>query len=179
MARKAYAKRYAEAIFQIAFEKKELDRWQTDLNKIASLTEDMGLVALLENPKLPFDNKAKILAEQLHDINPLALNLLYLLVTGRRVSLGGEIEREYQRLFNSHQGIELAEVSTAVPLDEKDKEELTGRLSTLATKKVVIEAEVNPSLVGGIVARIGGKLLDASTRTRLEALKRELSGMKR
>ncbi|HEX9976694.1 MAG TPA: F0F1 ATP synthase subunit delta, partial [Dehalococcoidales bacterium] len=63
MARKAQAKRYAQAVFQIALEKGELDRWQSDLRKIASLGQEAALVTLLENPKVPFGDKVRLLSE--------------------------------------------------------------------------------------------------------------------
>ena len=176
MARRAYAKRYSQAVFQIAVERGELDRWQSDLGKIASLGEDAAFVTLLESPKLHFNDKARLLSERLGDINPLALNLVYLLVARSRLSMAGEIADEYQRLLNSYRGIEEAEVFTTIPLDDEDKQKLGERLGAIVDKKVVIKSEIDPSLVGGIVARIGGKLLDGSTRSRLEALKRELSG---
>ena len=154
-----------------------MDRWQSDLRKIASLGEDAAFVALLENPKLHFDDKAKLLAERLGDINPLALNLVYLLVARGRLSMVGEIADEYQRLLDSYRGIEQAEVITAIPLDDEDKLRLEERLGAIVGKKVVLKPEVDSSLIGGIVARIGGKLLDGSTRSRLEALKKELSGV--
>lgn len=177
MARRAYARRYSQAVFEIAMERQELDRWQSDLRKIASLGEDAALVALLENPRLHFNDKARLLSEQLGDINPLALNLVYLLVARGRLSMLGEIADEYQRLLDSYRGIEEAEVTTAIPLDDEDKLRLGERLGAIVGKKVVIKPEVDSSLIGGIVARIGGKLLDGSTRSRLEALKRELSGV--
>lgn len=177
MARRAYARRYAQAIFEIAMEKEELDRWQSDLRKVAGLAEDAAIIALFENPKLPFDDKAKLLSEQLGDINPLALNLVYLLIARGQMSMLGEIADEYQRLLNTYRGIEEAEVITAIPLDDEDKQSLEERLSTMIGKKVVVKHEVDSALVGGFVARIGGKLFDGSTRNRLEALKRELSGV--
>ncbi len=177
MARRAYARRYSQAVFEIAVEKKELDRWQSDLRKIASLAEDATLIAFLESPKIHFDDKVRLLSERLDDINPLALNLVYLLVAGGRLSMAGEIADEYQRLLNSYRGIEEAEVITAIPLDDEDKLRLEERLGDLVDKKVVIKPAVDSSLLGGIIARIGGKLLDGSTRSRLEALKRELSGV--
>jgi len=177
VARRAYARRYSQAVFEIAMERQELDRWQSDLRKIASLGEDAALVALLENPRLHFNDKARLLSEQLGDINPLALNLVYLLVARGRLSMLGEIADEYQRLLDSYRGIEQAEVTTAIPLDDEDKLRLGERLGAIVGKKVVIKPEVDSSLIGGIVARIGGKLLDGSTRSRLEALKRELSGV--
>jgi len=131
---------------------------------------------LLENPKLPFQEKAKVLAERLGDINQLALNLIYLLVSKGRLNMMGEVADEYQRLLDNYRGIEPAGVITAVPLAEADRLRLAERLGTVVGKQVVIKPEVDTSLIGGIVARVGGKLLDGSTRSRLAALKRELSG---
>ena len=174
MARRLYARRYAQAVFEIALEKKELDRWQSDLRKVAMLGEDATIVAFLENPKFNFEAKAKLLSEQLVDMNPLALNLLYLLLTRGRLSMVGEIADEYQRLLDSYHGIEQAEVITAVPLDDEDRLKLGERIGAIVGKKVAVKPEVDSSLVGGFIARIGGKLLDGSTRNKLEALKREL-----
>ena len=79
MAKRVHAKRYSQAVFEIALETKELDRWQSDLRKIATLSEDARFIAWLESPKFHFDDKTSLLSEQLVDINPLALNLAYLL----------------------------------------------------------------------------------------------------
>ena len=176
MAARAYAKRYSQAVFEIALENGELDGWQSDLGKIVTLSEDTALVSLMENPKLPFQEKEKVLAERLGDINPLALNLIYLLVSKGRLNMVGEVADEYRRLLDNYRGIEPAGVITAVPLAEADRLRLAERLGTVVGKQVVIKPEVDISLIGGIVARVGGKLLDGSTRSRLAALKRELSG---
>ena len=176
MAKVAYARRYAQAVFEIALDKQELDRWQSDLNKIASLGEDIAFTALLENPKLRFDDKAKLLSERLGDINPLALNLVYLLAAKGRLRMVGEITNEYQRLLDSYRGIEQADVVTAILLDDEDKKKLEERLGAIVEKKVVIKPEVDSNVIGGVVARIGYKLLDGSTRSQLRALKKKISG---
>jgi F-type H+-transporting ATPase subunit delta len=175
VARKAYARRYAQAVFQIALQKGELDRWQSDLGKIAVMGNDVAFFAVLDNPKIHFDDKAKLLAERLGDINPLALNLVYLLVAKGRLNMLADIAEEYQRLWDSYRGIERAEVITAVPLNDNDKLKLTNFLGILTDKKVEVEPEVDSRLLGGIVARVGGKLLDGSTRSRLEALKKSIN----
>ena len=179
MARRVYAKRYSQAVFNIALETNQLDRWQSDLRKIAILAEDATLIAWLESPKFHFDDKARLLSERLGDINPLALNLVYLLVTRGGLSMLGDIADEYQRLLDSYRGIERAEVTTAVPLDDEDKQKLGERLGAVVGKKVVLKPKVDSSLIGGIIARIGDKLLDGSTRSKLVALKRELASIER
>jgi F-type H+-transporting ATPase subunit delta len=174
MARKVYTRRYAQAVFEIALETKELDRWQSDLRRIASLAEDDTLIAFLESPKIQFEDKARLLSEQLNGINPLALNLVYLLATRGRLRSLGDIANDYQQLLDSYRGIEMAEVVTATALDEKDKQRLAEHLSAIVGKKVALKTEVEPRLIGGVIAKIGGKLLDGSTRSKLETLRKEL-----
>jgi F-type H+-transporting ATPase subunit delta len=176
MAKRTYARRYAQAVFSIAREKNELDRWQSDLRKIAALGDDAQFVAFLENPKVHFEDKAKLLSKALGKVNPLALNLVYLLVTKGRLGMVADIADDYQRLLDSYRGIEQAEVTTAIELDDKDKKKLEKRLETLVGKKVVLKPRVDPEVLGGVVARIGGKLLDGSTRSKLTALKKALAG---
>jgi F-type H+-transporting ATPase subunit delta len=179
VARRFYARRYAQAVFNIAREKKDLDKWQSDLEKVARLAKDATVTALLENPKVPFEAKAKILSEHLGDINPLALNLVYLLVAKGRLGMLGDIADEYQLLLDSYRGIERAEVATAVALDDKEVAELEKRLGAMLGKKVVVEARVDKGLIGGIVARVGGKLLDGSTISKLMAMRKALAGISR
>lgn len=179
MARKVHAGRYAQAVFEIALERGELDRWQSDLTKIASLAEDAALLAFLESPKIHFESKARLLSERLGEVNPLALNLVYLLVTRGRLSAVGDIADEYQRLLDAYRGIEQAEVTTALPLDDEDKLRLGERLGTIMNKKIVVKPKVDASIIGGIIARVGDKLIDGSTRSKLIALKNELVGVGR
>ncbi len=175
MARKAHARRYSQAVFEMALEAKELDRWQSDLRQIASLAENATLIAFLESPKTRFDDKASVLSEQLEGISPLALNLAYLLVTRGRLSVICDIADDYQRLLDNYRGIEQAEVTTAIPLDDKERLRLAEHLSAIVGKKITLKTKVDPRLIGGIIARIDGKLLDSSTRSKLTALKREMA----
>lgn len=174
MMRKVYTQRYAQAVFEIALETKELDRWQSDLQKIVGLVKDDTLVAFLESLKIQFDDKAELLSERLKGVNPLALNLLYVLAAKGRLRSIDDIADDYQRLLDNYRGIEMAEVVTAIDLDEEDKRRLAEHLSVIVGKKVTLKTEVEPGLIGGVIARIGGKLLDGSTRSKLKALKREL-----
>ncbi len=176
MARRGYARRYSQAVFEIALETDELDRWQSDLQKIVSVVGDAALVAWLESPKVNLDDKVRLLSERLPGINPLALNLVGLLVAKGKPAIIGDIASEYQRLVDIHYGIEQAEVITASPLNDKDKQGLAEKLGAIIGKKVVLKPSVDPGVIGGVIARIDGKLLDASTRHQLEALRKELSG---
>ena len=179
MPKKVYGRRYAQAVFELARESNELERWQADLQKITDAVADKEFLAALESPKIKLADKTKFLNQRLQDINPLAMNLVHLLIARSGIGMIGDIAAEYQRLLDSHRGIEPAEVITAVPLDEKDKQKLTERLSAVVGKQVTLKADVDPEILGGIIARVGGKLLDGSTRSKLAALKRELVGSDR
>ena len=179
MARLTSGKRYAQAAFKLALEKGELDSWQASLRKIADITTDERLVALLENPKLSFEAKKALLAERLGKINPLALNLAYLLVHKRRLSIAGDISLQYGRLLDTHYGVERVEVITALPLGDEDRERISSRLGEITRSKVAIDAQVDPSIVGGIKAKIGDTLIDGSIRNRLEDLRKNLTGIGR
>ncbi len=176
MPRKAYARRYAQAVFEIALEKKELEQWQSDMEKVATLVQDPAIKAVLENPKLVPGDRVRLLAERLQDVSPLALNLVRLLVTRGYLGMIAEIADDYRRLVDNYHGIEQAEVITAIPLDDEDKLKVAKYLGDVVGKKVVLKSSVDPGLVGGIMARIGDKLLDGSTRSKLAALKKELAG---
>ncbi len=175
MAKRVYAKRYAQAVFELAREKKELERWQADLTRIVSLKKDASLTAWLENPKASFELKTLHLSQLLSGVNPLGLKLAYLLISKGRLNMADEIADEYQRLLSRYQGLETAEVTTAVPLSDAEQQNLAERLGTITGKKVVLKPTVNPAIIGGMMAKINDQLLDGSTRSRLQALKKEIA----
>lgn len=179
MVRKVYVRRYAQAVFELALEANELEQWQSNLEKIVSTVSETELLAWLESPKVRLDAKERLLSRQLKGINHLALNLVLWLLSKGKLSSIGDIADGYRRLVNSYRGIESAEVITAIPLEDEDKRKLAEHLGAIIGRKVVLKSEVDPAVVGGFVARVGGKLLDGSTRGKLEALKKELIGVDR
>lgn len=175
MAVKGSARRYARAVFELD-EKDRTTEWQADLEKIISISKDATIAAYLENPKIHFEDKARLLHERLSDVNPMVLNLVYVLLTRSRLDMLPDIAAEYKRLVDDYQGIERAEVTTALPLDDETRVKLSRDIGRLIGKKVVLETEyVNPDLIGGVVVKVAGKLLDGSTRGKLAALKKEIS----
>ncbi len=176
MARKVYSKRYAQAVFEIALESDELERCQSELEEIVRVVSDKDLRAFLESPKIHFAEKSKLISGQLKKMSALSLNLVYLLIVRGRLDMIGEIADEFQRLLNSHHGIEIAEVTTAVPLDKGEEQKLARQLGRIIGKKIEVRSEVDSGIIGGFVARIGDRLLDGSTRSKLAALKKELAG---
>ena len=174
MARVTSGKRYAQAAFKLAVEKGELDSWQAGLRKIVDVTADKELRALLENPRLPFEAKKTLLAELLGKINPLALNLAYLLVHKDKLGIAGDISQQYDRLLDTYNGIEHVQVTTALPLGDEGRERIAGRFGKITGRKVIVDALVDPSIVGGIKAKIGDTLIDGSVKSKLGALRKSL-----
>jgi F-type H+-transporting ATPase subunit delta len=172
-------KRYAQAVFEIALESDKLKEWQSNLTKIAKLVEDEEFVGLAENPKIPFDLKAKLVQEKLGKTNPMALNLIYLLMAKGKLKNAKQLADEYERLLNEHSGIKNAEVTTAIPLDTTERERLVQHLEAIVGKKIRLKIQIDPDILGGFVARIDDSLIDGSIRNKLEMLKKNLAETRR
>ncbi|MBM3165950.1 MAG: ATP synthase F1 subunit delta [Chloroflexi bacterium] len=169
------SKRYAQAVFEIAKEKNQLEKWQPELKRITGLAQDSEAMSLLENPKVPFDLKAKLAQEKLGKISPLALNLTYLLILKGRLRSIPQIADEYQRLLDEHRGIRHAEVTTAIPLDDTGKKKIAQSLEAMIGKKLSLSLKVDTDIIGGFVARIDDSLIDCSIHSKLEQMKRSLA----
>jgi len=176
MARKTNPRRYARAAFEIAQENNELDKWYSDLQQLAVAAGDASFLAAMESPKIRTADKARLIKESLRGIGPLAVNLALLLVDKSSFGLIREIAGEFKAMLDTGRGIEEAKVITAFPLDDNDKERLKAHLGTLTGSRIELKTGVDPGILGGVVARVGGRLLDGSTRSKLAALKRELKG---
>jgi F-type H+-transporting ATPase subunit delta len=174
--REVAAKRYAEAAHLLAREEGKEDAWTEGLAAMATLFGDAEAEAVLESTRVPMEDKLKLVDETLKGVDPLVLNMARLLVRRSRSGLGPQIAEAYQELADAAKGIAHATVTTAVALSDSDVRAVTERLSTMTGKQVVVETNVDESILGGLVARIGDRLIDGSTRSRLEALKRQLSG---
>jgi F-type H+-transporting ATPase subunit delta len=93
-----------------------------------------------------------------------------------RIELAQQVRDEYQRLLDERRGIAQATVFTAVPLSDDERRAVAQRLQKLTGKEIVLDAQVDPDVLGGLVARIGDRLIDGSTRGRLLALRQSLVG---
>ncbi len=160
---------------EIALQKRELEAWRARLQALAQVTRDPETQAILENPRVPLSLKKQLLAEKLEGQNQMVLNLAFLLATRGKTLLAPDIAAAYEDLLNHHYGLQPAEVTTAVPLDEAEKEKLVKYLSDVTGKKVLVTTRVDPGIIGGLVARAGDQLIDGSIRSRLAELKRSLA----
>ena len=175
MIRAGIAKRYAEAVFGIARAEGTFDRWLADLEAMAGVQARPEIARLVAAPAIGMSAKERVLAEYLSGVSPKASNLVRLLLHKGRFAIAPGIAEHFRAMVNEHRGIATAEVASAVPLNGAELEAVAHRLSAMTGRKVQIVAVVDPSLIGGVVARIGDQLIDGSVRGRLEALKKRLS----
>lgn len=174
MAKTVSARRHAQAVFELALERGELEKWQADLEMLGVALKEPQLAVLLENPKLRFSEKEKMLQNIFGGFTPLALNLVKMLVAKNRLGIVDGLIEEFNTMLNRHYGKETAEVTTAIPLSDEGKEMVRGKLAGVTGKDLVVTAEVDPGIMGGVVARVGDKLIDGSVRTRLKELHKDL-----
>ena len=175
MARAPTAKRYAQAAFQIALEKGQLDGWLGDLQMAQGVVEDGAMRTCLALPRVRLEDKVQAIRAMLNEADPLVQNLVCLLASRLSVELLPAIVEEYQRLLDLHRGRARAEVVTAVALGKGLQRRVEEQLEKLVGKDVILSARVDPGVVGGLMARVGDKVIDGSTRSRLEQLKRSLT----
>jgi len=168
------ARRYAQAVFQIAEERGDAAAWRDALRQIAEFMSDPEVRRVLENTRVGQEPKQRLVAAALADLPGLALNFARLLVRKGRTNLAWLISEQFNQMLEAQSGISRARAITAVPIGEAEQAALQRRLEEQLGRKVVIEPEVNPSLLGGVVIQIGDRLIDASTRAKLRALRESL-----
>ena len=176
------AKRYAQAVFGMAQEQKELNKWQSSIRKLAGISRDEALYRKLEDQDVPFDEKTVILSDRLGELDPMLLKLISILVSKERLDMLGDIADEFQQLVDNYhgiEGVEVAEITTAIELDDDYKLVLAQRLTQMFGKPVVLKTNIDESILGGIIIRVGDKLIDGSVSSKLEALRKDLSGSRK
>ena len=173
----AAARRYAEAVFQLGEEGGSLEQWQDDLATLAEVTADSQALAVLENEKTPLEERSALLEQALAGFSPLTRNLARLLLSRGRLGLLPEISSLFTEMLDRRNGVVRAQVTTAVPIDAAEQQVIAERLRALTgARDVRVETQVDPAIIGGLVARVGDRLIDGSTRSRLVQLKRRLAG---
>ena len=176
----ASARRYAEAVFELAAETDTLDTWSADLRTVADFASDGDVAGILSSNRVPQAEKLRLLdAGVMPYISPLAMNLVRLLNQRGKLGIAREVQTAFQETLDERRGIAHAVVTTAVPLSDADRGAVATKLSAMTGKTIDVTPVVDAAIMGGLIARIGDQLIDGSTRTRLVALKRRLEGAAR
>lgn len=170
------ARRYARALFQAALRTQAVDAVNEALQQLLrTLHEQPPLRYLLLNPLVPRERKQQMVQESIgRQTHPLLASLLNVLVDKRRERLLPEVARGFSELRDEHLGIVRVRAVTAYPLDSQQEQALIRSLERRTSKTVVLETQVDPSLIGGILVRIGDTIIDGSVRGQLQRLRQYL-----
>lgn len=176
MASESIVHGYAEALFRIVQAEGELDRVEDELYRFGKLLgSNHELKQALADQTIDRAERIKILEELLADkVSPHTLSLIAFVVEQGRARQLPQILEELSALTAEARQSVVAEVRTAVPIDDKQKKALANALSKATGKKVEVKNIVDPSIVGGVVAKIGDTVIDGSVRRRLEQLKEQV-----
>ncbi len=168
---------YAEAMYSIAEAEGELEAVEEQVYAFAKMTEKRAKVreALIDS-ELPNENKRNLIGEVLGErANPVAVNLLGMLVEQGRARDIGRIAESLAEVAAERRQQVLAEVRSAVPLTDAQRRRLAEALSSATGRTVEVKVVVDPELVGGVVARVGDVIFDGSIRSRLDEAKQHLT----
>jgi len=175
MLKGAIARRYAGAMFGLAIKQNTLDRTRDDVREMGELFALRKLAYLLREPKIPTKRKETALRQALEDkVLPTSLNLALLVVQRELVDIMPNIAREFEQMVLDYRNEAIAQVTTAAQLDGAQKTTVKQALEKLTNKKILMETRVDPSILGGVVARVGDQIIDGSVRQRLSALQQQL-----
>lgn len=170
------ASRYAKALYELAAEQQELDSVEEQLGFVEQTMDSVPeLASLLYHPQVPVEAKkdtvVKVFGEQL---GVHVRNFLLLLVDKRRETALTAIVKEFKVLANAARNITEAEVTTAMPLSDSEQQALSAKLSAVTGKRVTLQTKVDQRIVGGVIVKIGDKLIDGSVVRQLANLEAAL-----
>ena len=176
MASTRAAIRYAKAILDLANSKGVAEAVNNDMKSIATAIEsNLELSTFIQDPTTKVEVKEGALLEVFANVNEVTKGLFHLLFENKRFEILEAIALEYKKLFDESNGVEVAQVTTAIPMDAALEAKVLAKVATFSDKKITIENTVDPSIIGGFILRIGDQQYNASVANRLQVLKRELS----
>jgi len=168
--------RYAKAILDIAQVNNSTQAVNSDMTAIANaIKESAELKDFLQSPVVKGEIKFSSLNEIFASAQKETKGLFQLLLANKRFELLNDVALQFNALYDELNGIEVAKVTTAIPMTPELEAKVLAKIATLSDKKIQIENTIDPSIIGGFVLRIGDKQYNASVANKLQVLKRELS----
>jgi len=169
------AERYAGALFEVALEAGAIDAVGADLNRFQSLIdESVDLARLVKSPVFSSEEQTRAVTAILEraGITGIAANVIRVAASNRRLFVFSDVVRGYRALVAAHRGEITAEVISAEALSDAQSAALKASLMGVAGgKDVALSTSVDPSLIGGLVVKIGSRMIDTSLKTKLSTLK--------
>ncbi|MGZ3311918.1 MAG: F0F1 ATP synthase subunit delta [Xanthobacteraceae bacterium] len=168
------AGRYATALFELAREQNAIDTVKVNLDRFDALVAEIAdLARLLRSPVLSADEQGRALSGVLDKvgIDGLAANFLKLVATNRRLFAALDMAKAYRALVAKHKGEVTAEVTVAEKPSEAHLAAIKDALRAVTKKDVQVDVKVDPAIIGGLVVKLGSRMVDSSLRTKLNAIK--------
>ena len=166
--------RYATALFDLARDEKSVDAVMADLGKFeAMLADSEDLRRLVRSPIFGADVQAKALTEILDKsgISGISAKFLKLLTANRRLFAVSDVIRAFRALVAKFKGEATADVTVAEPLSDKNLDALKTALKSVTGKDVALNVKIDPAIIGGLVVKLGSRMVDSSLRTKLNSIK--------
>ncbi len=166
--------RYATALFELARDEKSVDAVKADLDKFAALlNESADLARLVRSPVFTADDQRKALAAVLAKagISGVTANFINVLIANRRLFAVSDVIRAFNALVAKFKGEATADVTVAETLSDKNLDALKAALKSVTGKDVALNVKVDPSIIGGLVVKLGSRMVDSSLRTKLNSIK--------
>ena len=166
--------RYATALFELARDEKSIDAVKADLDQFdAMLSESADLKRLVRSPVFAADTQLRALSAVLDKagITGVAANFLKVLTNNRRLFAVTDVIRAFGALVARFKGEASAEVTVAEPLSDKNLDALKAALKQVSGRDVTLNVKVDPSIIGGLVVKLGSRMVDSSLRTKLNSIK--------
>jgi F-type H+-transporting ATPase subunit delta len=166
--------RYATALFELARDERSIDAVKADLDRFTAMLGDSeDLKRLVRSPVFSADVQSKALAAVLDKagITGISANFLKVLTANRRLFVVADVIRAFRALVARFKGEATAEVTVAETLNEKNLDALKTALKSVTGKDVALNVNVDPSIIGGLVVKLGSRMVDSSLRTKLSSIK--------
>ncbi len=173
------ARRYAKALFTVGKENTTFEEYNQILQGVAELyVSNPEVVDALTNPLYPLDIKEKVMDGMIKSmgVDKIMGNFLRLLVQKKRTEILPEIAEEFQVMVDDEKNISHGNVISAIELSAELQANVQATLEKLTGKKVKLTTSVDPSIIGGIIAKVGDLVLDGSIKTQLAGLKDSIKG---
>jgi F-type H+-transporting ATPase subunit delta len=176
MREESVARRYAAALLEVSQKQNTLDAAQNEIKQVAAKVAGTGaLRALLAQPLVTVERKKQIVEREFGTaIAPQTLAFLNLLIDKRRITLLPEVAAEFERMVREVKNIAFATATTAVPLTAEQLVSLERSLEARTGMDIELKTDVDPSLMGGVLVRIGDTVLDGTVKGNLERLREQL-----
>ena len=167
---------YARSLFEVAKESDKLDDVREQLGQLAdAIAGEHELQVFFFSPYFSPDEKKEGLHKALEDPDPILVNFLELLIENHRTPALMRIRRSYDALWERENDLLPVQVTSAVELDEETVRHIGDRIGEQTGRKVELSSSVDETLLGGIVVRVGNSIIDASIRSRLDQLRRQVA----